>query len=461
MNSTDLVIRNVRVVRGSGVSEPCDIIVREGKISGINASGLHPFNGEKIYDGGGLYALPGLVDLHFHSGLGSESRLYTEFNTESRAAVSGGFTYVRCHLILGPDAQNGYLGKIDRIISRLEQESYADFGLNPQIGSMTHVAEMNQLIQKGINAFKIFYDAYKGEEGRRIGILVSDDIKKAVISAMEEAAKHKHVRLMFHAEDADIVEHFTKRIATKGDKSLEALSQARPETAEEIKVREISQLAKLFDAKIHFVHLSSKAAVEAAKEYMGKVDLTIETEPHYLIFDYTNKTIERYGSVNPPIRSPADKEYLINAIKTGVINSVSTDTNPASLKDKQNGMPGFDNIQIALPLMITFLVKTGILDITHIARVMSESPARLVHAAAKGEIDVGKDADLVLIDLKDKSKLQDNDLVNVGGTEWFPYFEYELYGIPKAVFLRGSLIYERGNGVTHQNGKFTPIKQEQ
>lgn len=461
MNKVDFVISNVRAVGGSYVTEPCDIAITDGRISGIYANGVHPFIGVKKYDGEGLYALPGLVDLHFHSGLGSEAKLYDEFKIESKAAVSGGFTYLRCHLILGEDGRHGYLNRIDSIINGIESLSHCDFGLNPQIGGLIHVKEMEDLIAKGINAFKIFYDVYRGEEGRKIGILVDEDIKKAVISAMEKASKYREVRLMFHAEDEDLVDHFSRKLLVGKEGGLEVLHRARPPLAEAIKVKEISELASLFGAKIHFVHLSSKAAVEAAREYREKVDMTIETEPHYLIFDYTAKLIEKYGRVNPPIRTPTDREYMVNAVKTGLVDSVSTDTNPASLKQKQGGMPGFDNIQIVLPLMITFLVKPGLLSISDIARTMSEAPAKVVGAYSKGGITIGKDADIVLVDLKEQSVLSDDDLVRVGGAEWFPYFKEKLFGIPKAVFLRGSLIYERGRGVTTQHGKFIPIIQPQ
>ncbi|MEM4084193.1 MAG: hypothetical protein QW752_04030 [Thermoplasmata archaeon] len=137
-----------------------------------------------------------MVDIHFHAGLGSIESVYRDLEVESKAAAAGGFTYLRWHLIIGKEAANGYSSKIEDIIKNTEKVSTVDFSFNPMIGNIKQAEELDILIKKGINAFKIYYSAYKGREGADLGIYVDDDIDYVVFETLNRASKYDRTRII-------------------------------------------------------------------------------------------------------------------------------------------------------------------------------------------------------------------------------------------------------------------------
>ena len=440
-------IANVRAVTGSTVTDPVDIFVKHGKIEGIHKAGVLKSKGN-VYDGKGKLALPGLIDLHFHPGIGSAEVVPKVMASEGKAALAGGFTYLRGHLLLGKDAENGYLPIIQNIIRETQRVSPVDFSFNPQIGTMKQVKEMPDLVRMGIMGFKIFYDAYQGEEGRNLGLSSDNNIKNVLLKSLEFAGNHPEVRLVIHAEDGNIPVIAAERNASEKN-LLKKFSLSRPPVSEIVKIQEVSRLSQYFDAKIHLAHVSSEEALKCVLyEKTANENLTFETEPHYLLLDYeNNQSLGIYGKVIPPLRSPSDRSAMVEAISKRQVDSISTDTNPFTKAVKNMGesvfgdidkvSPGFDFIQLVLPLIVTRLVIKGFFTISDLVWAMSENPSQVFNVENKGMIYPGKDADVVIIDLKEEMKLEEEDLVDVGGKEWSPFIGENLSGIPEAVFLRG------------------------
>ncbi len=468
MNFNDsLTITNVRIVSSSGISDPADIFINDGKITGIHKTGIiHPAG--NLINGNGLIAMPGFIDLHFHAGMESIDSIYNDLKVESRAAVAGGYTYIRSHLIIGEDGKSGYLKVIDSIIKNAEKVSYADFSFNPMIGTMEQANEVEELIKKGINAYKIYYNAYQGEEGRNLGIYVDEDIDDIVIKVLSIASKYKKARIIFHAEDNSIVEYCTDNEKEKS--GLVAYSRGRPSLAESIKIDHIGQLALNFGAKIHIAHISSIEAYEAVKRYKNKgANITMETEPHYIFYDNSMwETLGVFGKVNPPLRTPRDREFLIKKISERNIDSISSDVNALSSKQKmKNGnkygniwdaAPGFDNIQMTLPELITKFVSNGILSYETLAYIMSERPAQVIGAAKKGSISIGKDADIILVDNKNYYKATPELLENVPGLDWNPEINKEFKGWPYKILLDGIEVYSDFKMQENNQGRYVYIK---
>jgi dihydroorotase (multifunctional complex type) len=464
----ELFLKNVKIVDSKGISEDKDIHIKGGKIYKIgNAGQIKNESGDEI-DGKGLLALPGLIDAHFHAGLGSIKSTISGFKSESRAAIAGGFTSVRAHLIIGEDGKEGYTGVIDEIIQRTREVSLVDFTYNPMIGTERTIHEMNSLIKKGINSFKIYYSAYKGEEGKKLGMLIDENISQVVYRAMEIAAQYKQVRLIFHAEDGDLVNLFTDRMKrTRSDDSqLELFSNARPPIAEKIKINEIGTLSEYLGTKVHIAHVSSKMAFQAANGWKAKgVNISLETEPHYLLFDNSMwHSLGVYGKVNPPLRTPEDRAFMIQMVANRRVDSISTDTNPFTRQQKENGTskfgniwranPGFDNIQLVLPLLITEFVATGKMTVSTLVWAMSERPSKLFSMESKGKIAVDKDADIVLLDLNKSTKVVGDVLENVPGKSWLIYENRHLVGFPELVLRRGQLVYDGHKVKEGSKGEF-------
>ncbi|MEM3715403.1 MAG: hypothetical protein QXF82_10700, partial [Nitrososphaeria archaeon] len=341
---------NVRIVSSNGISDNCDIFIDDDRITAIHKHGIIKPEGD-IFDGKGHLALPGMVDIHFHAGLGSIESVYRDMEVESKAAAAGGFTYLRSHLIIGKEAANGYGSKIEDIIKNTEKVSTVDFSFNPMIGNTKQAEELDILIRKGINAFKIYYSAYKGKEGADLGIYVDDNIDDVVFETLNRASKYDRTRIIFHAEDGNIVKHFTKLEIKKRANGLKAFSNGRPTIAEITKINEVCSLATALNAKIHIAHISSIEAFNSVMKWKNRgLDVTMETEPHYLAFDYSMwKRIGIYGKVNPPLRGPEDRKFLINMISKRMLDSISTDTNTFTKSEKTNGEDKYGNIWNARP----------------------------------------------------------------------------------------------------------------
>ncbi len=467
INKIDSTITNVKIVSSCGISEPCDIFIANGKIIGIHKSGIVKPDGE-VTDGNEMLAFPGFTDLHFHAGMGSINSIYKELETESRAALAGGYTYIRSHLIIGPDGSSGYLNVIDKIIENAQRVSYSDFSFNPMIGTDSQVGELDKLINKGINAYKIYYNAYQGDEGRKLGIYVDDDIDDIVIKALSTAAKYDNTRIIFHAEDNSTVKFFTAM--EEKNNGLDAFNRGRPPIAEAIKIDKICRLAMRFKAKVHIAHISSIEAFETANKYreMG-LDVSMETEPHYLFYDDSMwNLLGVYGKVNPPLRTKLDREFLIKKLSERKLDSISSDVNALTARQKmKNGdkygniwdaSPGFDNIQMTLPRLITGFVSNGILTYEDLAYLLSERPADVIGIRNKGSISIGKDADIVLLNPKKIKKATEETLETVPGLDWNPELNKEFRGWPENIFLRGRKMLFDSKIQEKMDGKYVYIK---
>ncbi|MEM0118772.1 MAG: hypothetical protein QXV32_10055, partial [Conexivisphaerales archaeon] len=368
------VLRNVRVVDSNTTSEPVDIFIQDSKIAGIHKSGIIKGNYEE-YNGKGMLAIPGLLDLHFHPMVGKPERIPEGMRKEGTAAVAGGFTYVRCHMLVGQISQNGWLPIIEKMIREAENSARLDFSLNPQVGNIKHVSEIPGLIARGINGFKLFYDAYRGKVGRDLGIVAEDNVRQVLLGVLKAISKNPKVRLVVHAEDEDYIQFVGSQPRHGKKEILEAFSESRPDFAEVLKQNELCLLAEEFGSNIHIAHVSGRRSLQtvlAAKQRYPNI--TFETEPHYLLLDYTmSRQLGIYGKVIPPLRSPDDRKAMVDAVANRKVDSISTDTNPFTKAEKENGQgkygdidkasPGFDNIQVVLPLLITNFVKKGVFTI--------------------------------------------------------------------------------------------------
>lgn len=468
MNSnSSQTITNVRIVSSSGISDPADIFITDGKITGIHKTGIiHPTG--NLINGNGFLAMPGFIDLHFHAGMGSINSVYNDLKVESRAAVAGGYTYVRSHLIIGEEGKSGYLKVIDSIIKDAEKVSYSDFSFNPMIGTMDQANELEELMKKGINAYKIYYNAYQGEEGRKLGIYVDKDIDDIVIKVLSTASKYRKARIIFHAEDNSTVKYCTAKEREKN--GLDAFSRGRPPFAEAIKIDHIGHIALHFGTKIHIAHISSIEAYEAAERYRNQgVDITMETEPHYIFYDDSMwELLGVFGKVNPPLRTSRDREFLIKKISERKIDSISSDVNALNSKQKiKNGNKygniwdaslGFDNIQMTLPRLITKFVSSGILSYETLVYIMSERPSQVIGALNKGSISVGKDADIILVDDKNYRIAKPELLETVPGLDWNPEINKEFTGWPYKIFLGGIEVYSDFTMQEMNRGKYVYIR---
>jgi len=170
--------------------------------------------------------------------------------------------------------------------------------------------------------------------------------------------------------------------------------------------------------------------IEAKKK---GVNVTCEVTPHHIFL-----TDEIKYRVNPPLRKDEDLSCIIKAIKDGYVDAIATDHAPHSVEDKQKGAPGISGIETSFQVCFTKLVKENNIDLQTLSKLMSYSPCKMMRLN-KGLIKVGYEADLVLIDIDKKVKIDVNKFASKSKNS--PIDGYEVYGEILMTLKSGKIIY--------------------
>ncbi len=409
----------MRILRGRvfyrGRIEPLDIGVDErGKIAAIRKV----LDGGDVEDHGDLLILPGGVDLHVHlrePGMTEKE----DFASGTRSAAIGGVTTV----VDMPNTKPPVTGRdaLSSKAARVRGKAAVDYGLYaaPQTGDA--VVGLREA-----TAFKVYMAESTG------GLQIDEEALGSVLAA---AAPEKKL-VVAHAEDA-------RRFVPGPAADLVGHTRARPKEAE---VDAIRLLAKLRgEAALHIAHVTCVAALDAVPE-----GVTTECTPHHLLLDVT-KPLKAFGKVNPPLRGPEDRAALWDAFATGRVDIVATDHAPHTREEKEepfdeapSGLPG---VATSLPLLLR-KVRSEDLSLERFVDATASRPAELL-GLPKGRIEVGRDADLVVVDARHVVKITPRRVRYKCG--WTPFEGMETV-FPKTVYLRGERIVEDGEPIAEGAG---------
>jgi dihydroorotase len=421
----------LRGIRPYGVGDPVDLLVRDGVIAELGA-GLDGTGAEAL-DGGGLVALPGLVDLHAH--LREPGREDAEtIATGSAAAALGGYTAVFAMANTDPVADNAVV--VEHVYRRGREVGLVD--VHP-VGAVTAGLRGERLAELGAMAasaaaVRVFSDD---------GVCVHDSL------LMRRALEYTRVLggvIAQHAEDPRL---------TAGAQAHEGEIAARlglagwPTAAEEAIVARDCLLARDAAAAVHVCHVSAAGTVELLRWAKERgIRVSAEVTPHHLLL--TDERLAGYdpvNKVNPPLRTAADTATLRAALAEGIVDCVATDHAPHAAQDKDcewsAARPGMLGLQTALSVVVATMVRPGLLDWRGVARVMSERPARIGGATGHGRpIAVGQPATLVLVDPDATWTVRGAQLASLAGNT--PYEGMELPGRVQVTMLRGEITTEDG-----------------
>ena len=430
----DLLVRGGAVVRESGV-ETADLAVEGGRVVAVGPD-LAESAREEI-DARGLHVLPGAVDLHVH--FNEPGRTDWEgVTTGSRALLAGGGT------TFGDMPLNSTPPVLDRETFEAKRRaaeagSHADFalwgGLTP--GGLDRLPE---LAEAGALGFKAFMSNSGIAE-----FTAADDV--TVWEGLAVARDLGRV-VALHGESDAITGILAARIRAGGGTGVADYLKSRPALAEAEAVSRALLLAEETGGRLHLVHLSTGRAVTLAAEARSRgVDVSVEVCPHHLLF--TGEDMERLGAVlkcAPPLRSQPEVDALWNALRAGLVDTVGSDHSPSSLdlKDRADFFEvwgGVAGVQSTLAAMLTEGRARG-LTLPHIVRLLSQTPADRFGLAAKGRLEPGSDADLVLVDLDEEWVHTEADL----HTRWkfSPYLGRTFRGRVCQTLLRGQTVYVDG-----------------
>ncbi|MDN4602274.1 allantoinase AllB [Paenibacillus sp. F6_3S_P_1C] len=445
MTRLDTIIRGARVVLRDSVEE-LDIGITGEKITALSSQ-LVGDEDTEIIEAKGFTMMPGAVDIHVHfnePGLAS----WEGFKSGSASLAAGGITtYVDMPLNGVPPTVRPEAWELK--MKAADGQSYVDYafwgGLVP--GNQAELAPLTDL---GASGFKAFMSE-PGGEGEDIFARADDD---TLLKGMYEVAKLNRV-LALHAEDEAMVAELGTRCIAAGRTGPKDYVQSRPAEAEVRAVSRALQYGEQTGCALHFVHISTREALDLIAEAKRRgQDVTSETCPHYLTL--TDEDVVRLGAVAkcaPPLRSQTEQDQLWDALTSGLIDVIASDHSPCppSMKQSDNFFDiwgGISGAQSTLLLMLEEGHLRRNIALPLLGRVLALQPARRLGLESKGEIAIGKDADLVLIDWEKSTILNTEDLLYTHKQS--PYVGRTFSSSIADVFCRGSRVYSSKTGLSDE-----------
>ncbi len=421
----------LRGIRPYGVGDPVDLLVRGGVIAEMGAQ-LDGAGAER-FDGGGLVALPGLVDLHAH--LREPGREDAEtIATGSAAAALGGYTAVFAMANTDPVADTAVV--VEHVYRRGRDVGLVD--VHP-VGAVSAGLRGERLAELGAMAASAAAVRMFSDDG----VCVHDSL---LMRRALEYVRGLGGVVAQHAEDPRL---------TAGAQAHEGEVAARlglagwPAAAEESIVARDCLLARDAAAALHVCHVSTAGTVEVLRWAKQRgIRVSAEVTPHHLLL--TDERLAGYdpvNKVNPPLRTAADTAALRAALADGIVDCVATDHAPHAGQDKDCewsvARPGMLGLQTALSVVVATMVHPGLLDWRGVARVMSERPARIGGATDQGRpIAVGEPATLILVDPDATWTVRGAQLASLADNT--PFEGMELPGRVLVTMLRGAITAEDG-----------------
>ena len=442
----DTVIKNGKIVTPYQIFE-AGIAIDNGKIVAIAKAPRLP-KAEETIDAKGNFLLPGVIDAHSH--IYDPDYTYREdFITGTTAAAAGGVT-----TIIDMPLRKPVLTKLIKEKIRVgEKKSLIDFSFHSGMIVKENMEEIPAVVKLGVRSFKVFTCApFKVED-------------ETLIQVMKTVAKYNGV-LVVHAENDDIVSQRTNKLKEQGRKEPMAHIESRPAVAEHKAVNKVITFAKQVGVHIHIAHMTTRRGVELlerAKASGQKV--TAETCPHYLIF--TKNDMQKLGSylkMTPPLRSKDNVLSLWHGLKLGIVDIVATDHAPGTREEKEAGwrdiweaLGGIPGVETLLSLMISEGVNKGLISFRDLCRMLCERPGKIFQLyPRKGVLQLGSDADIVIIDPKKETVISADMLHYKVG--WTPYEGMKLKGYPTLTMVRGEVVASHGEIIGHPGyGAFIPM----
>lgn len=424
-----ILIKNGHVIDpANGIDEVTDIFIENGIISEVGEDSDLKGVEMEIIDATGKIVAPGLVDMHVH--LREPGQEYKEdIETGTRAAVFGGVTSVACMPNTTPVCDNEAI--VTYIKSRAAEVGYANVF---PIGAVSKGQEGKLLAEIGEMAFAG-------------AVAISDDGHPVENSAlMRRAMEYSEmfdVVVISHCEDMALGEGDMNEGAVATSMGLRGISRA----AEEVMAARDIIVAEAIGGRVHIAHISTKGSVELIRQAKKRgVRVTCETCPHY--FALTEEACLGFNTnakMNPPLRTAEDVAAIKEGLRDGTIDCIVTDHAPhhADEKDCEFGYAknGIVGLETSLGLGIKCLVNEGVLTMSELIEKMAVNPSRIL-GIARGELGIGKAADVIIFDPDEKWTVDINKLHSKGKNS--PYNGFELYGKPEYVIVGGEIVINQG-----------------
>ena len=452
--TADLFIKGARVVKPDAIVE-CGLAIRDGAIVGVLAPG-ETVDARRTIDAGGRHVLPGLLDTHVHLGNSAQS-FASDCASESRHAVTGGVTTLLPFVI----TRGSYFEALPEMQKAVGAGSLVDMVFHAIIIREAQIEEIPRMAHEfGVRSFKTFM-AYKGREISPSGIQGMGDDQ--IFSVFRQVAKIPGGIAIVHCENMEVIElHQQPFIAAKRQDTA-AWSDARPVFGELEAIRRMVAFAEAVGIDLLIPHMGVGLGSEFLRQKAwGRGRVSTETCPHYLLFD---KDTDRgvMGKVNPPLRSVEHVEALWQRLVDGTVDVLGSDhcpfTKAVKGDDLWSARAGITaGSAMILPVLLTEGVRRKRLTIQRVVELTSANAAKLFGLyPRKGALEVGSDADLVIVDLDREVKVDLRTLNSV--VDFSPYEGWTARGWPDTTIARGHVVYEKNEVVADRpHGRYLGVR---
>lgn len=424
-----LILKNAHVVDPSvELDGVMDVLIEDGKIARVAES--IEAEGATVRDLSGKYLVPGLVDMHVHlREPGFEHK--EDIASGTRAAAMGGFTGVCSMPNTDPVADNGvtigYIAARAAAVGkcRVYPAGAMSKGLKGEI-----ISEMGDMVAQGAVAFT--------DDGR--GIQDAGMMRRAM-----DYGKMFGKVFMSHCQDEGLV---GAGQVNEGVVSTRLGLLGWPAQGEELQIARDIMLAELTGCALHIQHISTAAGLDMVRAAKEKgLDVTCEVTPHHLFMseDDIDSTYNTCLKVNPPLRTKADCEALIEGVKDGSIDVIATDHAPHAAWEKAHEFEyapfGMTGLETSLALVNTHLVKTGAIDYAQMVELMAVAPREIL-GLEPVKIAEGSVADITVFDPDAEWVVEEAGFVSKSKNSGF--IGAKLVGRATDVFVGGVATLEDG-----------------
>ncbi|MFA6349827.1 MAG: dihydroorotase [Candidatus Omnitrophota bacterium] len=422
-----LLIKNGRVIDpASKIDDTLDILVDNARIANI-AKDIK--NGSsQVIDASGKIIIPGIVDMHVHLREPGREDKETVL-TGTLAALKGGVTSI-----------------------------LAMANTNPAMDSPEAIDILNQIIKKNAKANVYICGAItKKRQGQELvnisrlkksgAIAISDDgfsvDDQVLFSKAIKKAKQDGVLVICHSEDRHLSGAGVMNLGMVSTRlGLKGISKE----SEYKRVERDINLAKETLGSVHIAHVSCKESVEMIALAKKKgLKITAETAPHY--FTLTEEAVSGYNTnmkMNPPLRTKADVQAIINGLRNGTIDAIASDHAPHTVNEKDVEFDraefGTIGLETSLSLGITELVDKSILNWPELVKKLCLNPAKILKID-KGTLKLGADADITIISGDKEWTVDKKTLISKSKNSSF--LGRKLKGIVEYTICNGNIVYKR------------------
>lgn len=392
-----MLVKNCKLVVENNQDIIRDILIEDGVITKIDEN--IQAEGHEIVDAQSNYVLPGIIDVHTHMrdpGLTHKE----DFTSGSKACARGGVTTFidMPNTIPVTVTEKALMDKKDMMVGR----SYVDYGFHFGGSKKDNSEEIKKVLDK-VASTKIFLNMSTGD------MLIENE--KVVENIFRESKI-----ISVHAEEGMV------------EKAIE--------------------FCKKYDKELYLCHLSKASEIELLKQAKAEgVKVFGEVTPHHLFLnvDDVNAT-ERSKMLlrmKPELKEKSDNEALWKALADGTLDSIGTDHAPHLIEEKLAKLTyGVPSVENSLEMMLNG-VKENRITFERLIEVMCKNPAKIFKIKNKGDIAVGYDGDLVIVDINDNSPIKDDKVITKAN--WTPFENCNRGGRVLTTILRGEIVYNKGN----------------